>query len=229
MCFLKGGKCDEKENYLDLTILTNVSTEDPVMKEEIFGPILPIVNVSSAQEAIDFINEREKPLALYLFSEDANVQKKFLNETSSGGLTINETIFQLAVDTLPFGGVGNSGMGQYHGKVCFRNILIRRKGCNFILKKLAFFEFYISSQYFMFQSSFDTFSHQKSVFIKDLGIVGEKLGELRYPPYQMNRLSMLRFATRKRQLPKLGLGWLGYVFTFGLGVMAAVINKMYGQ
>ena len=102
---------------MDLTILTNVSTEDDVMKEEIFGPILPIVNVSSAQEAIDFINEREKPLTLYVFSEDTKVQNKFMNETSSGGLTINETIFQLAVDTLPFGGVGNSGMGQYHGKV----------------------------------------------------------------------------------------------------------------
>ena len=104
---------------MDLTILTNVSIEDDVMKEEIFGPILPIVNVSSAQEAIDFINEREKPLTLYLFSEDTKVQNKFMNETSSGGLTINETIFQLAVDTLPFGGVGNSGMGQYHGKVIF--------------------------------------------------------------------------------------------------------------
>ena len=104
---------------MDLTLLTNVSTEDDVMKEEIFGPLLPIVNVSSVQEAIDFINEREKPLSLYVFSEDVNVQNKFMDETSSGGLTINETIFQLTVDTLPFGGVGNSGMGAYHGKVCF--------------------------------------------------------------------------------------------------------------
>ena len=87
---------------MDITILTNVSTEDDVMREEIFGPILPIVNVSSAQEAIYFINEREKPLTLYVFSEDTKVQNKFMNETSSGGLTSNETIFQLAVDTLPF-------------------------------------------------------------------------------------------------------------------------------
>ena len=106
---------------MDLTVLTNVSTEDDVMKEEIFGPLLPIVNVSSVQEAIDFINEREKPLSLYVFSEDSKVQNKFMNETSSGGLTFNETIFQLAVDTLPFGGVGNSGMGSYHGKVSCDN------------------------------------------------------------------------------------------------------------
>ena len=87
------------------------------MKEEIFGPLLPIINVSSAEEAIHFINQREKPLSLYVFSEDPNIQQKFINETSSGGLTINETLFQLTVDTLPFGGVGESGMGSYHGKV----------------------------------------------------------------------------------------------------------------
>ena len=92
------------------------------MKEEIFGPLLPIVNVHSVQEAIDFINEREKPLSLYVFSEDAKIQKKFMDETSSGGLTFNETIFQLTVDTLPFGGVGNSGMGAYHGKVRLKQL-----------------------------------------------------------------------------------------------------------
>ena len=114
---MKGGRSDEKDKYLDLTVLTNVSTKDDVMKEEIFGPLLPIVNVYSVQEAIDFINEREKPLSLYVFTEDTKIQKKFMDETSSGGLTFNETIFQLTVDTLPFGGVGNSGMGAYHGKV----------------------------------------------------------------------------------------------------------------
>ena len=116
--FLKGGQCDRNERYLDITLLTNVSTEDPIMKEEIFGPLLPIINVSSAEEAIQFINQREKPLSLYVFSEDPNIQQKFIDETSSGGLTINETLFQLSVDTLPFGGVGESGMGSYHGKVC---------------------------------------------------------------------------------------------------------------
>ena len=100
------------------------------MKEEIFGPLLPIVNVHSVQEAIDFINEREKPLSLYVFTEDTKIQKKFMDETSSGGLTFNETIFQLTVDTLPFGGVGNSGMGAYHGKVGSR--------LNIDIKKYAF-------------------------------------------------------------------------------------------
>jgi len=185
-----GGRSDEKDKYIDLTVLTNVSTNDDVMKEEIFGPLLPIVNVYSVQEAIDFINEREKPLSLYVFTEDTKIQKKFMDETSSGGLTFNETIFQLTVDTLPFGGVGNSGMGAYHGK-----------------------------------ASFDTFSHQKSVFIKDLGMVGEKLGALRYPPYKENNLSILRFLTKKRTLPS--FGWLGYLLTFGLGLMTAFINRLY--
>ena len=80
--YFKGGRSDEKDKYLDLTVLTNVSTKDDVMKEEIFGPLLPIVNVYSVQEAIDFINEREKPLSLYVFTEDTKIQKKFMDETS---------------------------------------------------------------------------------------------------------------------------------------------------
>ena len=109
------------------------------MQEEIFGPILPIINVNSASEAIEFINAREKPLTLYLFSEgkyastgtsicklseanpfhisDQGIQEKFMSRTSSGGMVVNETILQLSVESLPFGGVGNSGMGAYHGKV----------------------------------------------------------------------------------------------------------------
>ena len=87
------------------------------MQEEIFGPILPIINVNSASEAIEFINARDKPLTLYLFSEDKNIQEKFMTSTSSGGMAVNECILQLTVESLPFGGVGNSGMGAYHGKV----------------------------------------------------------------------------------------------------------------
>ena len=100
-----------------MSLLTDVSPEDQVMQEEIFGPILPIINVDSASEAIEFINKREKPLTLYVFSEQKNVHDKFMGQTSSGGLVFNECILQMSVDTLPFGGVGNSGMGAYHGKV----------------------------------------------------------------------------------------------------------------
>ena len=112
-----GGEHDKSSLYIDLTILSNVSPEDSVMQEEIFGPILPIINVNSASEAIEFINARDKPLTLYLFSEDKKVQEKFMTNTSSGGMAVNECLLQMSVESLPFGGVGNSGMGAYHGKV----------------------------------------------------------------------------------------------------------------
>lgn len=87
----------------------DVHPDDPVMQEEIFGPILPIVIVKSAEEAIHFINEREKPLALYVFTKNSKVKKAFLTATSSGGVTINDTIMHICAEGLPFGGVGNSG------------------------------------------------------------------------------------------------------------------------
>ena len=85
-------------------------------KEEIFGPILPIINVNSPEEAIKMINSRPKPLAMYVFTESKEVQDKFLNETSSGGVLFNDTLMHLTLEQLPFGGVGASGMGAYHGK-----------------------------------------------------------------------------------------------------------------
>ena len=90
-----------------------------VVQDEIFGPILPIVNVSSAEEAVDVINSRDKPLALYVFSNYPDIHSLFKERTSSGGLTVNETVLALSVEQLPFGGVGLSGMGQYHGKMGF--------------------------------------------------------------------------------------------------------------
>ncbi|KAK1331720.1 hypothetical protein QTO34_009694 [Cnephaeus nilssonii] len=96
------------------------------MQEEIFGPIMPIVCVRSLEEAIRFINQREKPLALYVFSHNDKVIKKMIAETSSGGVTANDVIVHLSVHTLPFGGVGNSGMGCYHGKFSFVTFSHRR-------------------------------------------------------------------------------------------------------
>nr|KAF6305109.1 aldehyde dehydrogenase 3 family member A1 [Pipistrellus kuhlii] len=96
------------------------------VKEEIFGPIMPIVTVRSLEEAIRFINQREKPLALYVFSNNDKVIKKMIAETSSGGVTANDVIIHLSVHTLPFGGVGNSGMGCYHGKFSFITFSHRR-------------------------------------------------------------------------------------------------------
>lgn len=114
-----GGHTDAAERFISPTVLVDVRPEDPIMQEEIFGPLLPIINVRNAQEAIDFINQREKPLALYVFTNDSDVKKEFIEKTSSGGMVINDTIMHIVADGLPFGGVGNSGIGAYKGKYTF--------------------------------------------------------------------------------------------------------------
>ena len=122
-----GGRGDPDSLKIQPTILDDVSPEDPVMQEEIFGPVLPILTYSHLDEAVDFINSRPHPLALYLFSEDKAVQERFLRQVSFGGGCINDTIIHLATSRLPFGGVGDSGMGGYHGKHSFETFS-RRKG-----------------------------------------------------------------------------------------------------
>jgi aldehyde dehydrogenase (NAD+) len=148
-----GGEVDEDDRYVAPTILRNVDPGSAVMQEEIFGPILPVLKVADLDEAVRFVNGREKPLALYLFSEDRGAEDRVIGETSSGGVCVNGTIFHLANHNLPFGGVGPSGMGAYHGR-----------------------------------SSFDTFSHQKSVLRRatffDLKIM--------YPPYTEAKKKMFR-------------------------------------
>nr|XP_017002132.2 aldehyde dehydrogenase, dimeric NADP-preferring isoform X1 [Drosophila takahashii] len=123
-----GGNYDASERYIEPTILVDVKTTDPIMEEEIFGPILPIFNVESAYDAIKFINERESPLVLYIFTSETDVQNLFINGTQSGGLCVNDTIMHYAVDVLPFGGVGMSGMGCYHGKYGFETFT-HKKSC----------------------------------------------------------------------------------------------------
>ena len=99
--------------------LIHVPAEARVLHEEIFGPILPIVTVANTEEAIAYINSKPKPLALYWFGKDKKNMKQVLNETFSGGVTINDTLLHIAIEDLPFGGVGASGMGSYHGKAGF--------------------------------------------------------------------------------------------------------------
>ena len=111
-----GGKYDKADRYLSPTILTNVSPDAPVMQEEIFGPIFPVLTFNDLDEVISFINHREKPLALYYFGKE---DKKILRHTSSGGTCINDVIMHIVNHKVPFGGVGNSGMGSYHGKDSF--------------------------------------------------------------------------------------------------------------
>ncbi|KOG43741.1 aldehyde dehydrogenase family protein [Streptomyces resistomycificus] len=111
-----GGVGDRTAKYLAPTVLADVDPDAPVMREEIFGPILPIVSVLGLDEAIAFINDRDKPLALYVFSESDGTRRRIAEETSSGGLGYGLPLAHLTVSDLPFGGVGESGMGNYHGR-----------------------------------------------------------------------------------------------------------------
>ncbi|HYW21729.1 MAG TPA: aldehyde dehydrogenase [Nodularia sp. (in: cyanobacteria)] len=114
-----GGETNPEERYIAPTLLDHVSLTDAVMQEEIFGPILPIIEYTDITEAIALINSKPKPLALYLFTQNKNLQKQVLQSTSSGGVCINDTVMQVGVSSLPFGGVGDSGIGSYHGKASF--------------------------------------------------------------------------------------------------------------
>ncbi|XP_062241530.1 aldehyde dehydrogenase family 3 member A2-like [Platichthys flesus] len=117
-----GGESDESQCYIAPTVLKDVKETSKVMKEEIFGPLLPIITVSNVDEAIQFINEREKPLVVYVFTHDNKLIKRVRDETSSGGLLANDCLIHFTVSALPFGGVGNSGMGCYHGKHSFEQL-----------------------------------------------------------------------------------------------------------
>ncbi|MDL2301358.1 aldehyde dehydrogenase [Lachnospiraceae bacterium OttesenSCG-928-D06] len=128
-----GGKCKKESLQIEPTIIDYVSGSDPVMQEEIFGPILPILTFHNLNQAVTFIKQREKPLALYLFTRDSNVERQVIKQLSFGGGCINDTIMHLASSSLPFGGVGNSGMGSYHGKKSFETFsheksILKKKG-----------------------------------------------------------------------------------------------------
>ncbi len=114
-----GGTTDADSRYVAPTVIVDPDPASRLMSEEIFGPILPIIEVASLDAAIAFVNERPKPLALYVFSKSAAAADKVLEHTSSGGACINHTVMHVLPDDLPFGGVGASGMGAYHGKAGF--------------------------------------------------------------------------------------------------------------
>jgi aldehyde dehydrogenase (NAD+) len=116
-----GGNYNLEEKYLEPTILTDIEPNSRITEEEIFGPILPVFEFEDLDDVITYINSKEKPLALYYFSENEKSIQKVLESTSSGGVTINDTIIHVASSHLPFGGVGPSGVGSYHGKSSFLN------------------------------------------------------------------------------------------------------------
>jgi len=178
-----GGQTDRDDLYIAPTVITEVSEDEALMKEEIFGPLLPIVTVGNVEEALEFINKREKPLTLYVFSSNKATWNAFKTNTSSGSMVVNDAVVHLSVETLPFGGVGASGMGAYHGKY-----------------------------------TFSTFSHQKSVLVRDFSALGEYLGETRYPPYQDWKIKRIGLLLKNRKIPKC-LGLIPYLSCFFLGVV----------
>ncbi|MEP6623965.1 MAG: aldehyde dehydrogenase family protein [Acidimicrobiia bacterium] len=148
-----GGIRDGASRYFSPTALRGTDATAAIMQEEIFGPVLPTMAVDDVDDALDFVTARDKPLALYVFAEDPEVQSRAVAETTSGGVCVNATLFQITVPGLPFGGVGPSGMGAYHGR-----------------------------------SSFDTFTHRKSVLRRPTTIDPS----IAYPPYSRIKAKLLR-------------------------------------
>ena len=111
-----GGETNGDSRYVAPTVLADVDMSSALMNEEIFGPLLPVISITSTKQAIDFITARPHPLALYVFAENKSVVKEVLAKTTAGGVTVNGTLMHLTSPHLPFGGIGESGMGGYHGK-----------------------------------------------------------------------------------------------------------------
>ena len=114
-----GGNSSKEDLYIEPTLLDNITNDNKIMKEEIFGPILPIITYDNFDEVLEIIQSKSKPLSLYLFSEDESMTHRVVEELPFGGGAINDTLMHLANPNLPFGGVGSSGIGQYHGKYSF--------------------------------------------------------------------------------------------------------------
>jgi aldehyde dehydrogenase (NAD+) len=114
-----GGAANLETRYIAPTVINNVQWEDNIMQEEIFGPILPVIEYENINDVITHINLRDKPLSLYIFSNNYNLQHRVVQETSSGAIVINDVMKHLSASSLPFGGVGSSGMGSYHAKASF--------------------------------------------------------------------------------------------------------------
>ena len=152
-----GGELNREENFIGPTVMKNVELSDKVMLDEIFGPILPIIPYDHLEDAIKIIMNFPKPLAFYLFSEKSEKKDYIISKVPFGGGCINDTVIHLANPNLPFGGVGTSGIGSYHG-----------------------------------QKSFETFTNYKSVY-KQGTLVDIPL---RYPPYNEQKLSWIKFFLR---------------------------------
>ena len=137
-----GGFTEPETNYISPTVLDGCSWDDPAMQDEIFGPVLPVISFEDIQtEVIDKVKEGEKPLSLYIFSRSRRTVRSVLSQVSFGGGCVNDTVMHLGNENLPFGGVGNSGMGAYHGRTGFetfshrKSVLLKSSCLNFDLLK----------------------------------------------------------------------------------------------
>jgi acyl-CoA reductase-like NAD-dependent aldehyde dehydrogenase len=126
-----GGITDEVTKYVSPTIIKDVKPEDSIMKEEIFGPVLPVIDYENFEEVYGIIEQNPNPLSTYIFTQDKKLVREFLKRTRSGNAAVNETVMQIASPYLPYGGVGTSGIGRYHGKASFetfsnmRSVLVK--------------------------------------------------------------------------------------------------------
>lgn len=132
---IHGGRVNRDTRYIEPTLIDGITPDDPIMQEEIFGPLLPVLDYTRLDDVISHINQREKPLALYFFSASKGKRQRVLAHTASGGGCINDTIMHVSNPRMPFGGVGNSGMGCYHGKHSFDTFTHHRS----ILQKTTLF------------------------------------------------------------------------------------------
>jgi aldehyde dehydrogenase (NAD+) len=123
---VRGGEVEHEKRRAAITLIIDPEPSSGLMREEIFGPVLPIVTVDSFDAAIDYVRQGEKPLAMYLFSASREKERRVLSEISNGGTVINHLVFHLLAPGLPFGGVGNSGTGAYHGKWGFETFSHRK-------------------------------------------------------------------------------------------------------
>jgi acyl-CoA reductase-like NAD-dependent aldehyde dehydrogenase len=142
-----GGTIDPETRYVAPTIIKDVKPGDPVMQEEIFGPILPVISFEKLEEVYDIIAQNPKPLATYIFSRNKKLIREFLKRTISGNVSVNETVMQIASPYLPYGGVGSSGIGRYHGRKSFetfsnmRSVLVKSNLIDICLRYPPYSEF----------------------------------------------------------------------------------------
>jgi len=132
-----GGQTDPENNFISPTVINNIKPSDPVMEEEIFGPVLPVIDFENFSEVYEIIEQHPKPMAVYIFTGSKKLAREFLAKTRSGTAAVNDTVVQIASPYLPYGGVGCSGMGKYHGKNSFETFSNMRS----VITKSNLFDF----------------------------------------------------------------------------------------